>query len=224
MNDLAQYMVSSDTARVGILRRAKTPNIPPIIRYKDVRPVVNAFLSDNQRSVNLLVEAEEHFNQRADDPSISALRQDDARNSVEVLHAIQRMANSLTQFSFEPAPKRQAKLDLAGVEISVYADLIVTGTLRRAPHSGVAILRMTQADGESEAAQTRRREMGLYVATLARLHAEQNFDLSKPISNRFCMSIDVQHGECFQAPESNSRRMNDLENACRFIVAMWDSV
>lgn len=29
-----RYMVSSDTARMGILRRAKNPQIPPIIRYK----------------------------------------------------------------------------------------------------------------------------------------------------------------------------------------------
>jgi hypothetical protein len=36
------------------------------------------------------------------------------------------------------------------------------------------------------------------------------------------MSIDVQHGEVFTAPDSNTRRMNDLENACRFIAALWD--
>src|SRR5260370_42661831 len=29
-----------------------------------------------------------------------------------------------------------------------------------------------------------------------------------------CTSIDVQHGEVFQAPESNTGLMNDLENAC----------
>jgi hypothetical protein len=38
------------------------------------------------------------------------------------------------------------------------------------------------------------------------------------------MSIDVQHGEVFTAPDSNTRRMNDLENACRFIAALWDRV
>lgn len=224
VNDLALYMVSSDTARVGIIRRAKVPNTSPIIRYRDVRPVLCAYLSDNNRSVNLLVEAEETFNQRSEDPAISSLRQDDARNSVEVLHAIQRMANRLAQFRFNPAPKKQQKLDLAGVEVSVYADLITSALVRNTPNSGAAVLRMTQAELESDTAVSRRREMGLYVATLARLHAEQNLGLTNPISNRLCMSIDVRHGECFQAPDSNTRRMNDLENACRFIAAMWDSV
>ncbi|MDP6474105.1 MAG: hypothetical protein QF894_04265, partial [Alphaproteobacteria bacterium] len=101
---------------------------------------------------------------------------------------------------------------------------LVTGRIRNADHHGAAVLRLTQAGGESEAAITRRREMGVYVATLARLHAEQNLRLDQPISNRLCMSIDVQHGDFFRAPDANTRRMNNLENACRFIAAMWNTV
>ncbi len=224
VNDLALYMVSSDTARVGIIRRAKNPSVPPIIRYRDVRPVVCAFLADSTRNVNLLVVAEETFNQRAEDSAVSVLRQDDARNSIEVLHALQGMANQLAPFQFGLAPRRQPKLDLAGVEVSTYADLLVTGRIRGEDHSGAAILRLTQDDAETEPARTKRREMGFYVASLARIHAEQNLNQGIPIANRLCMSIDVQHRECFRSPDSNTRRMNDLENACRFIAAMWDAV
>jgi hypothetical protein len=68
--------------------------------------------------------------------------------------------------------------------------------------------------------------MGLYVATLARLHVDQHIAAStnRAVANRLCMSIDVQHGEVFQAPDSNTRRMNDVENACRFIAALWPTV
>jgi hypothetical protein len=66
--------------------------------------------------------------------------------------------------------------------------------------------------------------MGLYVATLARIHMDKNIPSNRTISNRLCMSIDIQHGEVFQAPEANTRRMNDLENACRFIAAMWGGI
>jgi hypothetical protein len=38
------------------------------------------------------------------------------------------------------------------------------------------------------------------------------------------MSIDVQHGEIFAAPDASTRRTNDLTNACRFIAALWDTV
>lgn len=224
VNDLALYMVSSETARVGIIRRSKNPIRPPIIRYKDVRPVVCTFLTDQQRRVNRLIEAEEMFAQREEDPAVSALRQDDARNSIEVLHALQRMANQLAPYNFTLAPARQSKLHLGGVEISVRADLIASGRIRGNDHFGAAVLRLTQDDAETDIARSRRREMGVYVATLARLHADQNLIRDLPASNRLCMSIDVQHGERFQAPDSNTRRMNDIENACRFIAAMWDSV
>lgn len=224
VNDLALYMVSSDTARLGIIRRSKNPTPPPIIRYRDVRPVVCSFLTDQNRHVNRLVEAEEMFAQREQDSAVSALRQDDARNSIEVLHALQRMANRLATFHFTPAPTRQSKLSLGGVEVSVRADLLVSGRVRGGDHFGAAVLRLTQDDAETDIARTRRREMGLYVATLARLHADQNLMRDLPASNRLCMSIDVQHGEHFRAPDSNTRRMNDIENACRFIAAMWASV
>lgn len=223
-NDLALYMVSSDTARLGIIRRAKHPQAPPIIRYRDVRPVVCNFLADDNRQVNRLVQAEEMFARRMDDDAESSLRQDDARASIEVIRSTQGMANQLAAFTFLAAPAQQNKLDLAGIEVSVRADLFVSAPLRGVQHNGVAVLRLTQDDADTDAARSKRRDMGLYVATLARMHIEQNFASREPISNRLCMSIDVQHGEAFQTPDANTRRRNDLENACRFISAMWASV
>ena len=217
-------MMSSDTARIGIVRRAKYPQTPPIIRYRDARGPICTFLADMNRDLNPLVVAEEMFRQRMVDPAESALRQDDARQSVEVLNALQRMRNRLAPFEFVPAPTEQARLGLAGVEISVRADLLVLASSRGVNQTGAAVLRMTQDDADSEPARSRRRDIGLYVATLARLHADQNLPSDRQVSNRLCMSIDVQHGELFQAPEANTRRMNDLENACRFIAALWPTV
>ena len=217
-------MVSSDTARLGIIRRAKYPQPPPIIRYRDARAPICKYLTDQNRAVNHLLVAEEMLLQRAEDQAESALRQDDARQSIEVLHAIQRMQNQLAVFEFVAAPTEQARLSLADVDVSVRADLLVYGSSRGKDQIGAAVLRMTQDDAETDTARSRRREMGLYVATLARLHVDQNIVTDRNPSNRLCMSIDVQHGELFQAPGSNTRRMNDVENACRFIAAMWDLV
>lgn len=224
VNDLALYMVSSDTARIGIIRRSKMPQPPPIIRYRDVRPVVCSFLADDNRSLNSLTTAEQMFQQRANDAAESALRQDDARNSIEVLHSIQAMRNRLGAFTFRSAPNDQPKLQLGGVEVSVRADLIVNAPIRGAHHYGAAVLRLTQDDADSDGARAKRKEMGLYVATLARLHVDQNLLPSGAVSNRLCMAIDVQHGELFQAPDANTRRMNDLDAACRMIAAIWPTI
>lgn len=209
---------------MGIIRRAKTPPAAPIIRYRDVRPVVTAYLADPLRTVNHIVAAEAMFDQRASDPAESPLRQDDARQSIEVLHALQQMQNSLGAFDFHAAPPDQPKINLAGVEVSIRAELLVHGVARGGAHQiGGAVLRLTQDVGDSDAARDKRREMGLYVATMASRHIGDHFAGTRTVSNRLCMSIDVQHGEVFIAPPAVTRRMADMENACRFIAAMWES-
>lgn len=222
-NELALFMVSSDTARMGIIRRSKHPQPPPIIRYQDVKKVVCSFLADPMRRVNHLVSAESMFSQRAEDNSISSLKRDDALSSIEVLHALRRLTNQLSHIEFLLAPASQAKLHLAGVEVSVRADLITKLTAKGRDFSGVAVLRLTQDSPDTDAARSKRRDMGIYVATLARLHADQNIHLTHPVENRACVSIDIQHGEVFPAPAANTQRVANLENACRFIAAMWVS-
>jgi len=224
VNDLALYMVSSDTARMGIIRRAKNPQVPPIIRYRDVRPTICQYLSDPNRPVNRLVDAEEMFQQRIDDPATGDLLRDDARHSIEVLHAIQGMRNQLGAFDFNAAPRDQAKLIIAGVEVSVRADLLVHGSVRGIDQIGAAILRMTMDDAGTDAARQKRRDMGLYVATISRMHVDQNIPGNRQAANRLCMSIDIQHGEVFAAPDANTRRMNDIENVCRVIAALWPTI
>lgn len=183
-----------------------------------------AFLTDQTRNVHPLVIAEDTFRQRATDPSQSALRQDDARQSIEVLHSLQRMQNQLSVYNFMNAPQDQGKLVLAGVTISVRLDFFVHGSSRGIEQIGGAILRMTQDDADTEAARGKRRDMGLYVAALARIHLEQNFTHNAEVANRLCMSIDIRHGEVFPASPSNARRAADIENACRFIAAIWDGL
>ena len=224
VNDLALFMVSSDTARMGIARRARYPQKPPIIRYRDVRSPICEFLADQNRRVNRLVEAEEMFQQRIDDPATRDLSRDDARHSIEVLHALQGMANQLAGFDFHAAPRDQDKLIVAGVEVSVRADLLVHGSARGDDQIGAAILRMTMDGTDSEAARQRRRDMGLYVATMARMHVDQNIASNRSPANRLCLSIDIQHGEVFVAPNANTRRTNDIENACRVIAALWPTL
>jgi len=224
VNDLALFMVSSDTARMGIVRRAKYPQKPPIIRYRDVRSLICEYLADPMRRVNRIVDAEQMFQQRIDDPATRDLARDDARHSIEVLHSLQGMGNQLAPYDFHAAPRDQGKLVLSGVEVSVRADLLVHGTARGVQQIGAAVLRMTMDDTDTEAARQKRREMGLYVATMARMHVDQNIDSDRMPTNRLCLAIDVQHGEVFVAPNSNTRRTNDIENACRVIAALWPSL
>jgi hypothetical protein len=217
-------MVSSDTLRLSIIRRNKFPKKPPLIRYRDVKPSVLSFLADIQRNVHILVKAESVIQQRVHDASQTSLRQDDARQSIEVLHAIQRMQNKLSSFRFALAPSSQPDLLVSGVTVSVRLDLLVHGSFRGVDQMGGAILRLTQDDADTEGARVKRRDMGLYVAALARMQVERNVKPGIQLANRLCMAIDVRHGEFFSSTTSNVRRIADIENACRFIAAAWPTV
>lgn len=211
-------MVASETAKQSIIRRNFEPQAFVVTRYQDARSAIRAYLSDLARSQNPLNDAMQMFEQRAADPSESDTRQDDARQSIEVLTALRGMNNQLARYQFHDAGQSQPKLVLAGVEVSVRADLWVYGQSRGEEQIGGAIFRMTQDDGG------RRSEMGRYVATLLRMHLDQNNPTNRIPANRLCMAVDVRHGEVFTAPASNARRMNDLEAACRVIHALWGQV
>ncbi|MFC7048596.1 hypothetical protein [Emcibacter nanhaiensis] len=222
-NELALYMVSSDTARLNIIERAHTKPKAPIIRYRDVRPILCNYLSDRDRNVNRLIDAEAMFERRSQDPSQSPLMQNDASNSIDVLHSIQRMSNKLSPFNFSPAPDKQPKLVISGVQVSVRADLYVQANIKGTMHSGGAILRMSQDDADTPTAKKKRQEMGFIVATLIRMHLDNTNIGEIPIANKLCMSIDVQHGEAFQVPTANTQRQRNLESACQFIARQWDA-
>jgi len=223
-NDLARYLISKPTTQISIVRAAKYPNKPPLIRYSDARRAIVEHLSDISRPNLPLVAAEHMLKQRATDPSESALRQDDATKSVEVLHSLKAMSNQLAPFNFLKAPTPQSKLLIAGVEISVFANFLTHGQEKGVEQIGAAMLRMTQDDTSTDAAKLKRKQMGLYVATMLRLHVDQNISSNRTTANRLCMSIDVQHGEAFIAPKSNTQRIKDITSACQLIAALWPTV
>lgn len=225
VNDLPLFMLSSTTGQIGIVKRAKQPQTPPIIRYKDARGPIKTYLTDPARNLNPLIVAEQMFTQRAADLSESSLRTDDAEKSIEVINSIQGMANSLGQYNFQPAPSQQSKLNISGVEVSVRADMLVHGQSKKVEQIGAAVLRMmTQDDSSTPAAVEKRKQVGLYVATLVRMHVDQNITTNRTPTNKLCMSIDVQRGEVFVAPNANARRIADLTSACTMIGLLWPTV
>lgn len=212
-------MVASETAKQSIIRRNYDPQPFVTTRYQDARSTIKAYLSDISRRQNPINDALTMFEQRAADPAESDLRQDDARQSIEVLQALRGMDNQLARYQFRDAEHSQPKLILSGVEISVRSDLWAYGEGRGGEEQiGGVIFRMTQDDGG------RRADMGRYVATLLRMHLDQNNPTNRVPANRLCMAVDIRHGEVFAAPTSNTRRMNDLEAACRVIHALWGRV
>ena len=83
---------------------------------------------------------------------------------------------------------------------------------------------LTQDDATTDAAKLKRKNMGLYVATLLRLHVDQNLAGNRKPASRLCVAIDVQHGEAFVAPKAMAQRTKDITGACQMISALWPTL
>ena len=132
------------------------------------------------------------------------------------------MQNQLGGIAFRPAPVRQPPLLLAGVEVAVNVDLLVGRNRNGEDQIGGALFRFTKADEETENAAAKRRDMGLYAATLVHMQVGQNLAGNHSPSFQLCMSIDVQAEDIHYAPRSFAQRAQNLENACVFIQALWE--
>ena len=226
-NDLARFLVSKPSTQLTIIRNAKYPDSskPLVIRYSEARQAIVQHLCDMSRSKKVINTAIDLFLQRKDDFSESTFRRDDAEKSIEVLEAILDMSNQTATYRFVRAPKRQSKLIIEGVEVSVSADMLVEGKFKGQDAIGAAIMRLSKDDSSTAAAKEKRKSMGLYVASLAALHTAQNIANSDQIAaNKLSMSIDVMHGEIFVAPQSNAQRVKDITGACQIISTMWSSL
>ena len=225
VNDLANYMVASATAQHGIIRRACEPKDYVVTRYRDARGAISSYLADPAHKTTPLDVAEKMLAQRAGDPATGASRRDDAKHSIEAIHAIPAMLGQLAQFNFTVAPKTQKKLVISGVQVSVYPDLYILGIGKSQHQVGAAVLRMTKDGTTTPMAQQRRRDMGLYVATLIMMHmgANNTYKTRLPAA-KLCVAIDVQHGKVFPAPKNYKSRINNLRSACTTIAALWNQV
>lgn len=222
-NELARYMVSGDTGRIGIIRRARDSTTPPRTRYKDARTAFKAALIEPTREKSILSSARAALEQKSVDPAGTSFTRDDADKSVDAIDAFQGMRNQLAGYDYVQAPKSQRPLILAGVEVSVYCDLLIHREQKGVEQIGALLFRLTQPEeDETEKASDKRRDMGLYAATLVQMQVSANLAGNRTSLHSLCWSVDVQNSEVYVAPRTFLTRAKAIENACRFIKAMWN--
>jgi hypothetical protein len=221
-NELARYLVAGDHAREGIIRRAKEIATAPVIRYRDLRNGLSAYLGNVARPAATLTALESMLQQKADDQSASTFSREDAQASLEALATFRRFQNRLGGFDFKQPGKWAGALAVEGVAVSVYPDLVLTQQSRSSDRYGVALFRLAKGDDqESVNAAGRRAEIAKYVATLAYMQASTHCAPDHVAHHALCMSIDVQNQEIVVASNSQTIRINNIRAACRQIARAW---
>jgi len=215
-------MVAGETGKVGIIRRSREAKAATTTRYSKVREDIIAYLCDLSRTSRTLAALQNKYAAMADDPSLSNWAREDARLSVDVLASLARMENKLAGERFVPAPQRQVPLILNGVAVSVSLNVLAVRERAGVAEVGGVLFRMTKADEETEAAASKRKEIGAYSATLAMMQTQARALGDHKPHHQLCASFDIQCEDVHVAPRTYVTRAKDLENACRFIAAMWN--
>ncbi|MGE0629105.1 MAG: hypothetical protein AB7O43_14870 [Hyphomicrobiaceae bacterium] len=223
-NDLALYMESSESTKLGIIRRNKYPSKHVNPRYQDAKRRLTAFLADDVRDKTKLATAIEYFRQLADDSSVAPSKREDARTSAHAVEAFFTAYNTLAlaRLTFRIPQERLGPLIIAGVRVPTTLDLYSVLPVKGVEQYGGVILRLTMAE-DGDAAKSKREAIGHYAATLAYLQMSDKKPFDTEPLPRICLQIDVQHQMKCEA-RAGSRRIKDLTSACTFIASVWASV
>ena len=221
-NDLARYMVASETGKLGIIRRAREAVTPPIIRYVEVRRVGRAYLADLTRNTRLINSAISEMERRADDPGLTAFVREDARLSVDALRHLLGMQNAACRVrvfraatstaEFIPVRSRGCREPRFAGDFS---------TQKSSEQIGGALFRLTKAVMKLMVLQLSGAKLACMLQLLPKCRCEKNLAGNRTPHHQLCLSIDVQCREVHVAPRTFVQRSQNLENACRFIAALW---
>lgn len=177
------------------------------------------------RATDIIGSAREIFHQRATDAALSAFARDDASGSLDVLDNFDAVRARLAGLDCVPGPSNQERLNISGVGVSVNCDILIQRAHRSQNEIGGALFRLTKPEEDaSERSIQRRREMGSYAAALVLMHITEHHAANRTPIGSLCLSLDVQSGEAQDAARAFATRRQNVENACRFIAAMWATI
>ena len=223
-NELAKFMTQSFSGQIGTIKKAVYSTPPRGMRYSSARRAIKNFLTSEHRDMDVLHRSIHNLQEKIDAEDSTAFIIDDAEKSIAAIESFVRLQNQLGRYDYTSTPHSQPPLPINGVQVKVTLDLLIHRTHRNIDQVGGTIYRFTQADDETPAAENKRRDIGRYAATLAHLQVAQNLAGNRNATRQLSMAVDVQFGEVLQCPPRYAQRVQNLENACRFIASMWDEL
>jgi hypothetical protein len=222
-NQLAEYLKASSTRRKSIVREAKFPKVAVVTRYRYARQSLIKYLCDPTRSLTTLAESIIDLQDREASLSATPWQKDDYRLSVEAITAFQKAQNSLglAKLDCYAAMTNPPKLDVAGVDISVWADVLPMRTDKDGTARVGAVMLLFS---KSESSAKGRDDLCRVSALLAALFAEKHLGFKGAVDPKLCLAIDVFSGKAHRAPATFVKALDNIQNACEEVAMRWEKV
>jgi len=214
-NKLGEYLVSPPLRRQCIIERQKYPCAYIGAYYEPARSILVDFIGGVIDRGQML--------ERAD------LLVESPHESTYAMHRAHGCAEAVLRFiDLEPrldlrgmSPvmvERHDKLDVEGVDVSVYPDVVLEGRdAKQRPTVGAIKLHFPKSHPHTEASAQ-------YVATLLRMHATLAMSERGRVIEDACIVVDVFAGRVLSAPRGYRRRWRDIGAACQEIRRVWPTV
>lgn len=214
-NKLGEYLVSPPLRRQTIIENQKYPCTYIGAYYEDARAAIVDFIVGTLDRGGLLRRIEEVVS--------------GPHESTYAMHKAHGCAEAVLRFlDLEPrldllgmtaiVVDQHDKLDVEGVDVSVWPDLVLEGTDDKdRPIVGALKLHFPKSHPQTEAT-------GEYVATLLRMHAQLAMAHRGKVREEACIVVDVFAGQVRTAPRGYRRRWRDIGAACQEIKRVWPTV
>ncbi len=213
VNKLAEYVDASPLRRRSIVGQQKNPDPFIVTRYTRAREgFVSAIINSSRQ---LILDAKAAI---AATPTSTEFQESDKVTSIEALDCFDNITfPDLEGFTLVPFAG-DGRMDIKGVDVSVYPDIIIRGTYRGTKFVGGIKLHIVKTT-------TLSKEGRLNVATVLQQFLEEKVaEEDETVLPKFCFSIDVFAGECQEAPTSIKRRREQIYAACEEYKLWWDSL
>ncbi|MEX1365544.1 MAG: hypothetical protein AB1Z98_20620 [Nannocystaceae bacterium] len=215
-NKLGEYMVSPPLRRQCIIERQKYPCTFIGAYYEPAREAIVDFIVGRIDRGALLRRTE----QLVAGPHESTYAMHRAHGCAEAVLHLLDLEPRLDLRGLTPHTLEQpaTKLEVAGVDVSVYPDVVLQGVdARGRPVVGAIKLHFPKSHPHTEASAQ-------YVATLLRMYAKERMSDRGRVCEDACIVVDVFAGRVLTAPRGYQRRWRDIGAACDEIRRLWPTV
>ena len=219
VNTLGEYLVARPKRQRKILQQLKYPkeNTFSASAYKEAREAIKSyFISGFEEEIiqNCNTALQSNL-----DSARSDYHENMLNSQIEALEAVLDSDNIDDSFEYIKYEGENEKMEIEGVEISVYPDLIVRSKIRRQKYMGSMKIHLSKS-GQINS------DGGEYIAALLNKYTQEHIQIpnSFKLRSENSISYDVFSDSFVHCPNSCKRKLDDIVAGCQNIAAIWSTI
>ncbi|WP_339815247.1 hypothetical protein [uncultured Imperialibacter sp.] len=215
INKLADYTDANSSRRKKIIEECKYPDDVRFLQtwYNDAKKYVAKYCTTGF-DVDIL---DKGMKTIAAKPALDPTSVTRNKSNAEVLALLKSIEfPDLSNFNVYVYKGENKKLEIKGVDISAYPDIIIEGVHRKNPIVGA--LKFQYSSGNQLTEEPRKSVSALLVKFLQDEYPKHKAHLP------LCLSIDIHQQGITAAPKTIISRFNQIDACCEEIADRWDSI